>query len=102
MKFFKNNYYRINELANRLMKLYSERNSISGFAFQKDDVHIVGEIKGVNTNVNNSHVAKSEVHRQEYIEQFTREEKEFDESKIFSILIINPPLLSGNLNNSSS
>lgn len=59
------------------------------FAFCENDCHIVGEIKGTNTNVNNSHISKTENHRQEYIVELVNKKINFDENNVYGVLIIN-------------
>ena len=88
-----------NQLVNVVYKMVQEifNADLSGFkdvmeadfAFSKNDCHIVGEIKGTNTNVNNSHISKTENHRQEYIVELTNKKIDFNESDIYGILIIN-------------
>lgn len=55
------------------------------FHFIIDDIHYIGEIKGVNDNLKNQHLAQLDNHVQEYIDKTS-----VDEKNVKGILIINP------------
>ena len=57
------------------------------FLIEKDEKFFIGEIKGVNTNVKNSHISQLDVHYQTYIEDM--QDNNLIDS-VHPILIINP------------
>lgn len=59
------------------------------FIFTKNSTTIVGEIKGVKSNVNRTHVAKAEAHKQEYIQELEDSNTPYNEENILCVLIIN-------------
>ena len=59
------------------------------FIFTKNSTTVVGEIKGVKSNVNRTHVAKAEAHKQEYIQGLEDSNTTYKEENILCVLIIN-------------
>lgn len=57
------------------------------FLLIKDNIAIIGEIKGVSTNVKNEHVSQLDVHYQSYLDKNQNEEQKKD---VYAVLIINP------------
>ena len=61
------------------------------FNFLFRDLILVGEIKGVSSNVKNKHISQAEYHKTTYIDD-NQIEQSFDKSKIIPVLIINHQL----------
>lgn len=59
------------------------------FIFTKNEKTIVGEIKGVTTNVARGHVSKTEAHRQEYFDKLDQKKVIYNPDNIISVLIVN-------------
>lgn len=59
------------------------------FIFTKSTITVVGEIKGVKSNVNRTHIAKAEAHKQEYIQELKDSGTPYNEDNILCVLIIN-------------
>ena len=57
------------------------------FRICKDRYTLIGEIKGINTNVRNENVSQTDVHYQRYIDKLDEEEKK---ENVYQVLIINP------------
>ncbi len=57
------------------------------FIIQKEKYTIIGEIKGITSNIKNEHISQTDVHYQGYMDKIQEEEKK---ENVYQVLIINP------------